>query len=142
MAPARSAGCKRRSFPRLIWMRFPSQRLTRLEKVYAGTQRMAFELLRIPLFTFVLRRVKLLAHVPEIRFACSTFQHSIVATWPRRFFPADFQEAALDRRTKQYICGYCVSTCCAFTSLVDWRAFVYLHSDQLSGSASAFDPGP
>jgi len=73
------------------------------EKVYAGTQRMAFELLRIPLFTFVSRRDKLLAHVPGIRFACSTVQHSIVATSPRRFFPADFQEAALDRRTKKYI---------------------------------------
>jgi len=84
-------------------MRFPLQAVTRLEKVYAGTQKMAFELLRIPLFTFVSKRVKLWAHVPEIRFACSTFQHSIVATSPRRFFPADFQEAALDRRTKKYI---------------------------------------
>jgi len=84
-------------------MRFPLQAVTRLEKVYAGTQKMAFELLRIPLFTFVSRRDKLLAHVPEIRFACSTVQHSIVATSPRRFFPADFQEAALDRRTEKHI---------------------------------------
>ena len=77
-------------------MRLPFDRLVR-QKVYAGSVKLAYELLRTPFFTFVSRRVKLWAHMPESVSLVPRF--SIQKQKPRSpvSFREIFQEAALGR---------------------------------------------